>query len=100
MILDDPDSELEKAKNLEIVPEHANFIMSSKGNQLVVDKAGYVYHRHRTLKNKTINWRCQEGRDFCNARLKTQDYHIITLVGAHTHSPPNEKNFQMKINNF
>ena len=57
--------------------------MSSKGIQLVIDKAGHFYYKHRTNKDQTIVWKCREHNTYCNAKVKTHDKCIVKYMGVH-----------------
>ena len=76
---------------LDSVLEKANFIMSSKGVQLVLDKARYIYYKQRINKDQTIYWKCQEHNRSCNAKVKTYNNNVIRYVGVHVHYPPDKE---------
>ena len=67
----------------------AQFMRSSKGHPQLVDKAGFIYNKHRTNKDGLIFWSCRDfKRSDCRARVHTKGFHIIKYQKEHSHDQP------------
>ncbi len=68
-----------------------NFITSTKGKPMLIDR-GYLYVRQKDLANNAVSWECTERRKMvCKAKLKIQNDAIIDRVNDHTHAPNQTK---------
>ena len=89
---------LSKLTNL-LIPdeeyEDVKFTMSKCGNALLVDKAGYMYHKVKNQRSKItdrINWICYDGKKFkCFGMAMTEGVHIINKASKHNHKPKPEQ---------
>ena len=77
-----------------MISDVAQFIKSSKGGPILVDKEGYIYYKAKNSKadpNK-IFWRCQKKnypKHLCPARATTNGFHIVKYLNEHNHKPDN-----------
>ena len=60
-----------------------------RGHAQLVDKAGYVYNRHRTNGDGTVGWCCRAKKKGCKARILTNGIYILRHNNEqHMHDTP------------
>ena len=79
--------------------EDVKFTMSKSGNALLVDKAGYMYHKVKNQRSKItdrINWICNDGNKFkCFAMARTEGVYIVDKASKHNHSVLKSKDIKL-----
>ena len=65
--------------------EKAIFMPSKFGNEVLVDRSGFVYRCNLKREARTY-WRCRDSERFnCSARAVTIGFDVISWTGSHNH---------------
>ena len=76
------------------------FITSQKGTPLLLDSAGYLYHKHQHSRKfpSKVYWKCVNYPKLkCTARATTDGAHIINFTAKHNHGVAEAKSSYKKL---
>ena len=72
-----------------LISDEVQFIKSSKGQPMLVDKRGYCYYKanNSSSQQSKVIWRCQKKNQKCYARATTDGFYIVKYHKEHNHFP-------------